>query len=121
MFYFFNDIKEHRNVLVKYTTNLIDTLRDRFVCGLCNDQIQKKLLTIRELSLDKALEIAVAMETATKDAIELRNVQSDTPVHKVWGDRRRRNQGRSQPQQAPKWVCYRCNGTDHLAVMELTI
>ena len=72
-------------------------------------------MTIRELSLDKALEIAVAMETATKDAIELRNVQGDTPVHKVRGDRRRRNQGRSQPQQAPKLVCYRCNGTDHLA------
>jgi hypothetical protein len=68
-------------------------------------------LTIRELSLDKALEIAVAMETATNDAIELRNVQGDTPVHKVRGDRRRRNQGRSQP----KLVCYRCNGTDHLA------
>jgi hypothetical protein len=95
--------------------NLNDTLRDRFVCGLRNDQIQKKLLTIRELSLDKALEIAVAMETATKNAIELRNVQGDTPVHKVLGDRRRRNLGRSQPQQAPKLVCYRCNGTDHLA------
>jgi hypothetical protein len=72
-------------------------------------------LTIRELSLDKALEIAVAMETATKDAIELRNVQGDTPVHKVRGDCRRRNQERSKPQQAPKLVCYRCNGTDHLA------
>ena len=95
----------------EFGLNLNDTLRDRFVCGLRNDQIQKKLLTIRELSLDKALEIAVAMETATKDAIELRNVQGDTPVHKVWGDRRRRNQGRSQP----KLVCYRCNGTDHLA------
>jgi hypothetical protein len=47
-------------------------------------------------SLDKALEIAVAMETATKDAIELRNVQGNTPVHEVRGDRRRRNQGRSQ-------------------------
>jgi hypothetical protein len=56
--------------------NLNDTLHDRFVCGLRNDQIQKTLLTIRELSLDKALEIAVAMETATKDAIELRNVRS---------------------------------------------
>ena len=75
----------------------------------------RRNLTIRELSLDKALEIAVAMETATKDAIELRNVQGDTPVHKVRGDRRRRNQGRSQPQQEPKLVCYRCNGTDHLA------
>jgi hypothetical protein len=55
----------------EFGLNLNDTLRDRFVCGLRNDQIQKKLLTIRELSLDKTLEIAVAMETATKDAIEL--------------------------------------------------
>jgi hypothetical protein len=33
------------------------------------------------------------METATKDAIELRNVQGDTPVHKVRGDRRRKKSG----------------------------
>lgn len=94
--------------------NLNDALRDRFVCGLRNDQIQKKLLTIRELTLDKSLDIAVAMETATKDAIELRNVQSDVPVHKVQGNFRRRKQGRPQPQQAPR-SCYRCNRTDHLA------
>ena len=55
------------------------------------------------------------METATKAAIELRNVQGNTPVHEVRGDHRRRNQGRSQPQQATKLVCYRCNGTDHFA------
>jgi hypothetical protein len=42
----------------EFGLNLNDTLRDRFVCGLRNDQIQKKLLTIRELSLDRALEIA---------------------------------------------------------------
>jgi hypothetical protein len=65
----------------EFGLNLNDTLRDRFVCGLRNDQIQKKLLTIRELLLDKALEIAVAMETATKDAIELRNVHGDTHFH----------------------------------------
>jgi hypothetical protein len=41
----------------EFGLNLNDTLRDRFVCGLRNDQIQKKLLTIREFSLDKALEI----------------------------------------------------------------
>jgi hypothetical protein len=45
------------------------------------------------------------METATKDAIELRNAQGDTPVHKVRSDRRRRNQER--------WFV--------IVVMELTI
>ncbi len=40
---------------------LNDTLRDRLVCGLRNEQVQKKLLTVAELNLTKAIEISVAM------------------------------------------------------------
>ena len=57
----------------EFGENLNDTLRDRLVCGLKNEQIQKQLLSKSTLTLPKATEIAVAMETASKDASELRH------------------------------------------------
>ena len=59
----------------EFGENLNDTLRDRLVCGLKNEQIQKQLLSKSTLTLPKATEIAVAMETASKDASELRHQQ----------------------------------------------
>ena len=51
-------------------------LRDRFVCGLRNDAMQKKkLLSVDKLTYDKALEIALAMESASKDVAELQAKQ----------------------------------------------
>ncbi|KAG8173934.1 hypothetical protein JTE90_006024 [Oedothorax gibbosus] len=54
-----------------FKDNLTDSLRDIFVCGLNNDTIQKRLLEEEKLALDKALSIATAMETASKDTAEL--------------------------------------------------
>lgn len=62
---------------------LDDTMRDRLVCGLRCEKTQKKLLSIDKLKLNKALEICVDMETATKDAAELENRhRNSTPVNK---------------------------------------
>jgi hypothetical protein len=47
---------------------LADDLRDRLVCGMRHENIQKKLLSEAGLTLKKAIEISVAMETAAKDA-----------------------------------------------------
>jgi hypothetical protein len=55
----------------QFGENLNYTLRERFVYGLKHEHIQKRLLTESDLTFAKAVEIAVAMETATKDAIEL--------------------------------------------------
>ena len=41
-------------------------LRDRFVCGINDQQTQKKLLAEKVLSFDKAMEIAVAIKSATQ-------------------------------------------------------
>ena len=54
-----------------FGSNLDETLRDRLVCGLNNQQIQKHLLAESKLKLSKAVDIAVAMETATRDATEI--------------------------------------------------
>ena len=50
---------------------LNETLRDRFVYGLTIEQIQKRLLSEDNLTYDKAVKIALAMESAIKDSGEL--------------------------------------------------
>ena len=61
---------------------LPQALHDHFVCGLSNPHIQKKLLCEHDLTLEKALIIASAMEQAAKDTIEIQK-HSDTghPAH----------------------------------------
>jgi len=56
----------------KFANFLDEALRDKFVCGLQDTGIQKKLLTEAGLTFKRATEIAVSMETAAKDSCELR-------------------------------------------------
>ena len=46
-------------------------LRDRFVCGLQIISIQKRLLTEIDLTFDKAVQLAVSLETAENKSVEL--------------------------------------------------
>ena len=41
------------------------------VCGINNDRIQRRLLAEKDLTFDKALEVATAMEMAEKSAADL--------------------------------------------------
>jgi hypothetical protein len=90
---------------------LADDLRDRLVCGMRHENIQKKLLSEAGLTLKRAIAISFAMETAAKDAVELRNSYSEAPVHKLHD--RRKPQPRQKKQNTPK--CYRCDGQGHYA------
>ena len=56
---------------------LEEALRDRLVCGLRGEAIQRKLLTMDALTLSRAYEIAHCMETAQRQASEL---QASTKV-----------------------------------------
>lgn len=57
--------------------NTLDTmLRDRLVCGINNDATQKKLLAERNLDLARAMDIAISMEAASKNASDLRGESS---------------------------------------------
>eukprot|EP00079_Xenopus_tropicalis_P035744 XP_017949515.1 PREDICTED: uncharacterized protein K02A2.6-like [Xenopus tropicalis] len=74
----------------EFKDGLNDALRDRFVCGLCSENIQKRLLTEDNITFKRAIEIAVAMETAAKDTLELQNrskaetlEKAGTEVHRV--------------------------------------
>ena len=84
----------------------VDTMiRDRLVCGINEDSIQKRLLTEGDkLTLDKAITIAQSYETAEKDATELLpNETVSQPVHRV----------QSAVAQAHNKKCYRCARPGH--------
>ena len=78
---------------------LEDALRDRLVCGLRSEAIQRRLLAEEELTLKKAHDVAYSMETATKQASELHGHAS--------------TQGSADTAHFLKSTCYRCGKTGH--------
>ena len=55
----------------EFGESLAAMLRDRLICGINNDRMQRHLLAESKLSFEKAYELAQAMETADHDAKEL--------------------------------------------------
>ncbi|KAK4302111.1 hypothetical protein Pmani_025774 [Petrolisthes manimaculis] len=114
-------LSEHCN----YGLMLNELLRDRLVCGVINKKIQSRLLSEVDLTLDKAVELAVAMETAACDTEELQqpNVSVETSrVHRVYWPQHRNTSsapGTSASRQ-PNEICHvtpvmvklRINGLD---------
>lgn len=87
----------------QFGAGLSETLRDRLVCGMHNESIQRRLLTEKDLTLARALEIAVAMETASKDAILLqKEVPKECTVNKLTAKR---------PVKGA--ACFRCGKDSH--------
>ena len=85
--------------------NLNEALRDKLVCGLCNVQIQKRLLSETKLKYSKALEVAVAMETAIRDASELQSELHPEPrVDKISAN----SKTPQIPLNTTPNACYRC-------------
>ncbi len=84
---------------------LDQALRDKFVCGLKSESIQKRLLTERDLTVTRAVELASGMETAATDARELKHPASTSAKVCQTVDK-------SQP-GVPQQRCYRCGKTDH--------
>ena len=58
-----------------------EALRGRFVCGLANEGIQRRLLSEANLDFEKAVQIARGMEAAQKSSQEVK--VSEVPVQKV--------------------------------------
>ena len=58
---------------------LTEVLRDRFVCGLRNSGIQRRLLTEKKLTLVTAVETALGMEAADAGSRSLQNTQNPEP------------------------------------------
>ena len=93
----------------EFKENTLDEmLRDRLVCGIDDERIQRRLLAEKELTFARALELARAVETAGKNTEEIKaskalgtaeGAESTIPVHRM------HSQG-DKP-------CYRCGWSGH--------
>ena len=83
---------------------LDQALRDRLVCGLRNESIQRRLLAESDLSLTRALELAQGMEAAESNVKSLKGAES--AVHKVTTQTSIASTSTSTP-------CYRCGHSNH--------
>ena len=110
---------------------LDETLRDRFVCGLRSESIQKQLLAEKELTMTKVLEKAQNLETAQRNAQVLKGQSLSLPISRVAP----RSSSSSSPSSLPsssqpfntsrghdrasrdgrRTSCHRCGGSSHLA------
>lgn len=88
----------------EFGSSLDEMLRDRLVCGVNEDHIQRRLLAEPILDLKRALGIAHGMETAAKDVRDLKGemTSKNQPMNKLYG-------GHSDKHKE----CYRCGGTTH--------
>ena len=82
-------LSELRVLSVSYNFGpvLDDMLRDQVVCRINNDQMQKRLLSVPKLMLEKATKIVHSVESAVQNVRQLQNAQpmqeSREGVHKV--------------------------------------
>lgn len=59
---------------------LLDALRDRLVCGLSNENVQRKLLTEEMLTFQRAVDTAMSMEAVARES---QHLKSSLKVHAV--------------------------------------
>ena len=88
-----------------FKVSLNDMLRDRLVCGVNDDRIQLKLLAEKDtLTFENAMDLALAMEAASKNAKDLCTGITSATVNAV----KQGNQSKSS-----KGKCFSC-GANHL-------
>ena len=101
-----------------YGDSLSEMLRDRLVCGVQHDGIQKKLLATKNLTYTQAFDYATSMEAAERDARQLRwpQEQQNTGQGLNYAGARDRGEINSKyrPVTTGRVECYRC-GENHLA------
>uniref|UniRef100_A0AAV2IUS0 ribonuclease H n=1 Tax=Knipowitschia caucasica TaxID=637954 RepID=A0AAV2IUS0_KNICA len=99
------ELAQHCN----YGDKLKEMLRDRLVCGIAEDRIQRRLLAEPDLTFEKALKIAQAIETANRDVRDLQPTldsaagKNATPmtVHKVGTENKRQRHVKKMCRSAP--------------------
>ncbi|KAK2558990.1 hypothetical protein P5673_018618 [Acropora cervicornis] len=99
-------LSEHCN----YGETLPEMLRDRLVCGINNEKMQRRLLVEPDLTLKKAEEIALAMELASKHVVDIQSTDA-TPSKVNQVNSAAGNKGKNP---ASSTECY-CCGEKHEA------
>lgn len=110
-------LSEHCN----FGNTLDAMLRDRIVCGINNASIQKKLLSESNLTLQKAISEALAMEAASRDFGDIRkggggngdnvNYVTKTKAPRTANKKREGKKASREQTREPKDPCWRCGGT----------
>ena len=107
------------------TLNLM--IRDRLVCGINDENTQRLLLAEKELTYEKALEIARSQEAAAQNVQTLRGMRSRVgptttqgppmePINAVKSGKQPARQALARDQRSTKdssGACYRCGNTGH--------
>ena len=118
-FYFNTCVRQEGESITAYVTRLRDLashceygdsakelVRDRLVCGVRDDTLQRTLLAVAKLTFDKAFELALLHEAAVQNARLLSAPSSTAPVH--YAD----SPGPPKNTQSGK-SCYRCGGNHY--------
>jgi hypothetical protein len=100
----------------EFGDQLDNALRDRLVCGLKSDAIQKRLLAVKDLTFKEALDMAQGMEAADRNTKDLQITDAVSSVHQLAKSRPRpQHQLRSTPatKGGNNQPCYRCGKMNH--------
>ncbi|KFD49780.1 hypothetical protein M513_09375 [Trichuris suis] len=95
--------------------NGVDTvLRDRFVCGISDEELQRRLLAEQVATFDAAVKEALATETARLESIEIRTGQAISDIQQIRTKPHKRKPreketGSGQETERPTG-CHRCGG-----------
>lgn len=92
----------------QFRDHLDEALRDRLVCGLRSEAIQKRLLVEGDLTLQKAYETAHGMEAAARRAGELQTSTRVTSGEVQFVRKPRVNQSKTSDP-----ACHRCGKSGH--------
>ena len=95
----------------EFDERLDDALRDRLVCGLRNESVQKRLLSEAGLTFKRALELALGMESADANAKAIKHQGDDTSIKRLSHTPRKSEAVTgTAPKREP---CYRCGRSNH--------
>ena len=87
----------------EYSDSARELIRDRLVCGVRDDTLQRTLLAVSKLTFDKAYELSLLHESAAQNA-RLLSEPSTVPVHFT-----------DPPKNPPSGSsCYRCGGNHYV-------
>ena len=98
-----------------YGDSLNEMIRDRLVCGVNNDTIQPRLLAEKELTFERAFEIAQSIEAAEKNSKIIKNGSNGNQETLHYSETGFTHKDRNSDKEYEKNpTCYRCGGP-HLA------
>ena len=110
----------HTKAGAQLTAELIleENLRDRLVCGVADPAIQRRLLGETDLDFKKALQIALAMESAAANTAQLSSPahgDASSAVHHVTTHKQTAKKWEKKPALNRHKPCFRCGKTSHSA------